>query len=55
MYISYISVHVLGDFFPKRAFHGGTFYQKMFLWGKFMGRGCCTWMNPTMLEYSLED
>ena len=27
----------------------GTFYQKIFswgnFWGKFMGRGCCTWSD----------
>ena len=42
-----MSVHISGDFFPKRAFHGGTFCQKIFSWGnfwrKFMGSGCCTW------------
>ena len=43
MYIYNISVHASEDFFPKRAFHGGSFYQKIFswgnFWGKFMGKG----------------
>ena len=43
MYIYNISVHASEDFFPKRAFHGGSFYQKIFSWetfgGNLWGRG----------------
>ena len=48
VYIMYICT-CIGGFFPKRPFHERTFSQKIFswanFWGKFMGRGCCTWRN----------
>ena len=36
VYIIYLYMY-RGIFFPKRAFHGWTLYQKIFSWGKFWG------------------